>query len=206
VQKPILGYWDIRGLAQAIRYQLAYQGIDFEDKQYPSTEDPASRQSWLEQKFNLGLDFPNLPYFIDTDGYKLTEHMAIHQYIADKWNPELLGTTPEERAEVEMLAGVILDLKKKTAGPCYSNDDRAAVQEIMLTAIAGFKHPIGERNYLIGDRVCYMDFYLLELLLACDYFTDGQVFAQNPHFQAYVERMWALPNLGNYLNSSSNMS
>ena len=27
--KPIFGYWDIRGLGQAIRFQLAYQGVDF---------------------------------------------------------------------------------------------------------------------------------------------------------------------------------
>lgn len=44
----------------------------------------------MSEKFNLGLDFPNLPYFIDGD-YKITETLAIHAYIAEKWNPELLG-------------------------------------------------------------------------------------------------------------------
>ena len=32
--KPVLGYWNIRGRAQAIRFQLAYQGVDYEDKMY----------------------------------------------------------------------------------------------------------------------------------------------------------------------------
>ncbi len=32
--KPKLGYWKIRGLAQGIRYQLAYLGVDYEDKRY----------------------------------------------------------------------------------------------------------------------------------------------------------------------------
>jgi len=49
--------------------QLAYQGVDFEDKQYHSTEDPASRKSWLDEKASSTLDFPNLPYFTDTDGF-----------------------------------------------------------------------------------------------------------------------------------------
>jgi len=49
---------------------------------------------WGDDKFSLGFDFPNLPYFVDTDGTQITETVAIHQYIAQKWMPELLGTTP----------------------------------------------------------------------------------------------------------------
>ena len=75
--RPILGYWDIRGLAQAIRYQLVFLGIDFVDQHLHHTEDVSSRQTWLDQKDTLGLDFPNLPYFIDGE-VKITEHMAIH--------------------------------------------------------------------------------------------------------------------------------
>ncbi|EEC08645.1 hypothetical protein IscW_ISCW005479 [Ixodes scapularis] len=29
---PVLGYWDIRGLAQYIRYLLAHAGVQYEDK------------------------------------------------------------------------------------------------------------------------------------------------------------------------------
>lgn len=32
--KPILGYWNIRGLASQIRYLFAYVGAEFEDKRY----------------------------------------------------------------------------------------------------------------------------------------------------------------------------
>jgi hypothetical protein len=46
--RPILGYWDIRGLAQAIRYQLVYQGVDFIDQHLHHTEDVQSRQLWLD--------------------------------------------------------------------------------------------------------------------------------------------------------------
>jgi glutathione S-transferase len=61
---------------------LIYQGIDFKDKYYEHTEDKASKESWLQEKTALGLDFPNLPYFIDSDGFTLTESLAIHEYIA----------------------------------------------------------------------------------------------------------------------------
>jgi hypothetical protein len=34
--KPILGYWEIRGLAAQIRYMFAYCEVDFEDLMYPA--------------------------------------------------------------------------------------------------------------------------------------------------------------------------
>jgi glutathione S-transferase len=88
IQKPLLAYWNIRGLSAALRYQLVYQGVDFDMKRYL----PEGGPSWPNEKWLLGMDFPNLPYFIDGD-FKLSETNAIHEYIAQKWNPELLGTT-----------------------------------------------------------------------------------------------------------------
>ena len=65
------------------------------------------------------MDFPNLPYFLDLDNNKVTETLAIHYYIADKWNPDLLGKTVEERAIVEMLKGVVMDVKQAITKPLY---------------------------------------------------------------------------------------
>ena len=38
---------------------------------------------WAKDKFNLGLDFPNMPYYIDGD-VKLTQSMAVLRYLARK--------------------------------------------------------------------------------------------------------------------------
>ena len=71
--KPQLGYWKIRGLAQGIRYQLAYLGVDYTDKKYSYGPAPEfSREEWTSEKPTLGLPFTNLPYFIDGDA-KVTE-------------------------------------------------------------------------------------------------------------------------------------
>ena len=70
---PTLGYWDIRGLGQPIRYLLKYAGVQFNDKRYgfgagtTMAEAESIGKHWIPDKFNLGLDFPNLPFYIDGD-------------------------------------------------------------------------------------------------------------------------------------------
>ena len=93
--KPVLGYWKIRGLAQSIRYLLVYLEVDYENKFYETGDAPDyNTDSWFGIKYDLGFDFPNLPYFIDGD-FKLSESDALMKYICAKWRPELLGTGPE---------------------------------------------------------------------------------------------------------------
>jgi glutathione S-transferase len=53
-------------LAQPIRLLLEYTGTKFEDRMLSCTPAPEfDRSAWTNVKNTLGLDFPNLPYFID---------------------------------------------------------------------------------------------------------------------------------------------
>ena len=62
-----LGYWKIRGLAQPIRLMCEYGELAFEDVQYELEGPPGfSGAAWGDVKQTLGLDFPNLPYLIDS--------------------------------------------------------------------------------------------------------------------------------------------
>ena len=66
---PKFGYWGLQGLGQPVRMLLAHQGVDHEDTVY-TMEGSAT---WFEDhKLNMGLDFPNLPYYVDGD-LKLTQ-------------------------------------------------------------------------------------------------------------------------------------
>ena len=65
---------------------------------------------WKEDKFNLGIGFPNLPYFLDGD-IKVAETMPLMRYICNKYKPELLGDSLKERTELDILSAVLHDLK-----------------------------------------------------------------------------------------------
>ena len=62
-----LVYWDIRGFAEPIRNLLRYARVPFEDTRYNfgSGADFPNKNQFRKNKYELGLDFPNLPYLID---------------------------------------------------------------------------------------------------------------------------------------------
>jgi glutathione S-transferase len=99
-----IGYWKIRGLASNIRFQLAYSGItDYNMVEYEQGDGPNfDGSAWFGVKPTLGLDFPNIPYLIDGD-FKMTEGLAIHKYLADKYKPALLGNDAAQRGQVAMM-------------------------------------------------------------------------------------------------------
>ncbi|XP_025143925.2 glutathione S-transferase Mu 1 isoform X2 [Bubalus bubalis] len=116
----ILGYWDIRGLAHAIRLLLEYTDTNYEERQYSVGDAPDyDRSQWLNEKFKLGLDFPNLPYLIDGT-HKLTQSNAILRYIARKHN--MCGETEEEMIRVDILENQVMDVRFAMARICYSPD------------------------------------------------------------------------------------
>ena len=108
---------------------LKYTGTEFEDKLLSCGPAPDfDRSCWFDQKFKLGLDFPNLPYFIDGDikvcrkgkkkykyylymYFQLTQSNAILRFVARKYNKALLGRTEKEEAMADMMAEEAMDLR-----------------------------------------------------------------------------------------------
>ena len=92
-KQVIFGYWDMRGgvRGNSTRYMLEYIGVVYEDKQYP-----VGGPEWSIIKESGVIPFSNLPYIIDKENgdFKITETLAVQQYICERYKPELLGTTP----------------------------------------------------------------------------------------------------------------
>ena len=201
-QKPKLGYWRIRGLAQPIRMLLHYTNTPFEDVQYALGDGPEfSRKEWLDVKFDLGLDFPNLPYYIEGD-LKLTESSAIIRYIADKNN--LLGKDPETRAWVKMLEDIILAWRGENGRAAYNpkfEELRAQLlKDVETKYIQKFLSILEKRQFLAGDGVTYVDFMLYEYSVVA--------FAMEPSFKEkypklveYTKRIEGLPAIKSYMES-----
>ena len=202
-ERPVLGYWKIRGLASQIRYELEYLGVQYSEKQYEQGDAPDfDRSQWLSEKDSLGLQFPNLPYFIDGN-FKLTETNAIMKYIAHKYGPQLLGGDAATMAKVEMVAGVVGDLKGQVTMPCYTSGDRPAITANLLQKVKPIVQFLGDKPFLVGNDVTYVDFTLFEMCDLMNWISEGQLFEQNPTLKQYYERVKALPRLNDYYNDDS---
>lgn len=98
---------------------MTYLEVDYDDVSYTQGDWPNfSNEEWENEKHELSLDFPNLPFYIDQD-VRLTETLAILKYVSVRYQPSLLGKTPEEQGMVEMLAHIVNELNKQASVPCY---------------------------------------------------------------------------------------
>lgn len=128
IRKPILGYWSVRGKGHQIKYLLAHLGVDYINEvwEHGTTTDTIMKP-WLDKKFHMGLEFPNLPYLIDGD-FKLTESKSIMKYLCHKHRPAMLGRTAAELATADMVSRVHDDLHAKIGQHCFKTGDTPELQ------------------------------------------------------------------------------
>lgn len=143
-----LGYWGIRGLAQVPRLLLNHVGVEFEDKQY--TEAPL----WFgEDKVNLGLNFPNIPYLLDGE-FNVTESSAVQRYIIQRWgNKELLGKDVNDQARVEVFLSIFNEAAGAIRGLFWNKEHetaKAGVLEKYLPKLNDLNQAIGEKPFVLG--------------------------------------------------------
>uniref|UniRef100_U3E8F2 Glutathione S-transferase n=1 Tax=Callithrix jacchus TaxID=9483 RepID=U3E8F2_CALJA len=197
-----LGYWDLRGLAHAIRLLLEYTDSSYEEKKYTMGDAPDyDRSQWLKEKFKLGLDFPNLPYLID-GAHKITQSNAILRYIARKHS--LCGETEEEKIWEDILENQLMDNRMQLARLCYDPDfERLKLEYLeglpeMLKLYSQF---LGKRPWFLGDKITFVDF------IAYDVLERNQVFEPTcldafPNLKDFISRFEGLEKISAYMKSS----
>ncbi|XP_017488234.1 PREDICTED: glutathione S-transferase-like [Rhagoletis zephyria] len=190
-----VGYWDFRGLAEPIRNLLVFQGVDFVDKRYSKGAD-GKGQEWLDEKFTLGLDFPNIPYLIDSaNNVKITQSLAILRYLARKYKLE--GETEEQKNRAAVLEQQVYDLNMNFFRTIFSPDFEKNKAEYLKTlpdqlkAVSNF---IGSNQYSTGNSVTYVDFWLYELLVKLKVFSPD-IFNQFNVLVSFVDRLESNKNI-----------
>jgi len=198
MSKTTFGYWKVKGMGATIRVILHYVGEEHEEKLYGLSPDLENmREEWLKEKFTLGLDFPNLPYYIDGD-LKLTQSNAIIHYLGIKY--KLNGKTPKEQATVAMIQGEIYDLRMSIAKVVYNPDYanlRPGLIDSLKTKLKDLDAFIAGKKFLLGDDITVADFNLYDILDNLTVFEAGLVesFDNLKNLKQNVE---SIPNVAAY--------
>jgi len=205
MSKPVLCYWDIRGLAQPIRLLLAYTGTEYRDKLLSCGPAPDYDKScWFDNKFTFGLDFPNLPYYIDGD-VKLTQSNAILRYIARQHN--MLGNTDVEKAMVDLMAEESMDFRNGWVRLCY-NPEFDSLKETYLsnldTKLDQFSKFLAKKTWFAGESLTFVDFVMYELIDQHKFLAPSCL-KKYPNLEAYQTRFEELPKIAEYMKSTAFM-
>ncbi|PFX29291.1 glutathione S-transferase Mu 3-like isoform X1 [Stylophora pistillata] len=198
---PILGYWDIRGLAEPIRLLLNYTETEFKDERYELGDAPEyNAKAWTSVKYTLGLPFPNLPYYIDGDT-KISQSNAILRHIARKH--DLCGTCEEEKVMVDVAENQLMDFRKKFTGLCYNQDFEKLKDNYLNDVkpiIEQFAKFLGEKKFVAGDKITFVDFILYEIMDEHQIF-DSTLLEPHENLKDFLKRIEELPTIAAYLKS-----
>lgn len=197
---PTLGYWNLRGLVGTIKLALEEAGVEYTDKVYKLSAPEYSREEWLADKTSLGLDFPNLPYYIDGD-VKLTQSLAILRYVAVKHG--LAGTSDQDRAHLDMIGSQIADLTLQRQIVCYKNwtdAGKADFEKFLSDHLPAYEKILGDKKFFLGSKVSYADLLMWENLDQTLYIKPD-LLDKFSTLKAHYERVKALPKIKAYLES-----
>lgn len=211
--KLLLGYWDIRGFAQHIRFLLEYTGANWEEKLYHQEGReavPPFTSDWVKVKHSLDLDFPNLPYLIDGN-LRITQSKAILRYIGRKFpDLHLLGRDDHDMAHVDMLLDQFYDINGNVVSNIY---DFGVVLDFingtgdhdLPNALKEVSNYLGSKAWFLGDYLTVIDFVMYEYVSLSMAYTKyagfPDYFSSYPALVAFHSRFSQIPSIESYLKS-----
>nr|XP_027203881.1 glutathione S-transferase Mu 1-like isoform X2 [Dermatophagoides pteronyssinus] len=175
---PILGYWNIRGNAQPIRLLLHYTKTRYKEKSYNFGKCDQDKIIWRSSKFNLELDFPNLPYYIEA------------------------GQSEKERTRIDLLEQQLRDYRNEfIEASTNKNFEKARLIYLArlpdkLRSLSAF---LKERPFFCGNSLSYVDFMAYEYIDQHHYLYH-ELFEQYgcQNLIEYLKRIEQLPTIKEY--------
>jgi glutathione S-transferase len=205
--KLTLVYWNILGLVQPIRLVLAQAGADCVDVRIEggNADHADYKQNWVKAKENLStvLNFPNLPYMLDTNGVNLSQTDTILKYLARKF--DLMGV-PGKEYVVDLALDELKDLEGAMTRCAYTKGADAVAAWFEKSGpkiVQTFTGLLQTHDFLTGDRVSVADFKLYSFLSKLRIVQNelSQVIVLNEALNNFMKRIEELPSIKAYMAS-----
>lgn len=200
-QKPLLGYWDLRGLAEPIRLMLEHAGVEYDQKLYVCGDAPEyKRNMWTDIKESMGMDFPNLPYYEDGD-LKLCESWAIMRHVARK--NDLLAADDVANALCDQAQGVVQDFRMQFVMMCYRpgfEENKKNFFAQLPAKMQRFDAYLAKHKWLSGDKLTYVDFAFAEILDQLQ-MMESDVYSKYTNVAEYLKNFMTQDKIAAYRSS-----
>jgi len=203
------GYWKIRGLAQPFRMACALGGVDYEEVSYEAFPKADGKSwdinQWSSVKYELGMDIPNLPYLIESDGSSFSESQAVLTYACTK------GGLTKEYTEVEKAQALafcleVQDIRNKAVGLFYGKnwDNDWSENGVCGNYASKAKNQFERLEKILAKRkdvkggliekagFCAADIHLAEMVYQHQLLA-GEILAECPALKEFTKAFFALP-------------
>ena len=211
-----LGYWNIRGLAQAPRLLFELQGVKYVDELYSQGGPEANfeREQWLAKKPELLKETPfaNLPYLRDSElPFLLTEskvsqclicvifllffffRKAILQHLGRVF--DYYGDDETEKSKIDNVVYAVEDMRSACTGLCYNpqfDEKRAAAQARVGDKLVNLEKWIASQttDHIASKRLSIADLFVYEVLeIVKHLFPDLYSADKTPHCVKFHDKI-----------------
>jgi len=203
-----LTYFNMRGLAEPIRYIFAYLDIPYEDKRIEQGDE------WNNIKSDVLLhqDYPwgNMPVLKEND-FVLCQSHAIVRYLGHKYN--LTGANLQENAKCDEYLDAIKDYFYEFF-PLFREKDESKKQEIKekiakeatMKFFPKFNKDLEANGgeFIVGKKVTYADFLLFHYFSQSMITLGDDIFDEYPAIDKYMENMFRIPNIKKWMAKRPN--
>lgn len=109
------------------------------------------------------------------------------KYIAETYNPELLGKTPEIEEEVTAITEKLKSMHDRMNLRCYCKytlEDLNAYDTLKPIA-----EILGDKDFVAGNDLTYVDFFMLEMCEYGQYLSQGELYSNHENLEKYAVKM-----------------
>lgn len=204
-------YWNIMGLAQAIRLTLACAKVDWVDVRIDAGNPtmPDYKKAWTDAKPSLSIPFPNLPYYMD-ERVKLTQSNTILRYLG-----RTHGLMGMREHETDLFIDQLSDIDGAITRCCYGRGADAVLDLFKEKASAWLDafQPFLEKasGFLSGSEPTVADCKFYVLLQKMSMIQDQLGNAETAEILGkewivqYLKRFEAIPSIKDYMDSTNFM-
>nr|WGO51742.1 glutathione S-transferase sigma 1 [Ectropis grisescens] len=192
----VLKYFELNGLAEAIRYILHYTGQKFEDVRY-------DHSVWPIKEVKDALPFGRLPLL--EDGEKvLYQSLAIARYVSA--NTELLPSDPWEQAQLDAIVYTVYDFDKHVINYIETTDPeqkekykKILYDEQLDFYYSRFEKLLQKNNGYFGGKLSWIDFVFVGIIECANLFLDDVIQKGYPAITKLTETIPQLPRVKEYV-------
>ena len=200
--KVVLGYWQIRGLAERVRMLLEYTGLPYSEEKYNAD----NRDKWFQEiKPELSKKNPaiTLPYLLDGDKV-ISESDAVVFYILHKSGKlELFGRNADEQVAAATAYGVMRDIHSNYVSLVYGRYGDKPFEEAKPEFIEKFRPGLQKLNLLLNERqfvageITWVDFAVADFMQTLR-LMEPALIQEYANINSHIDRIWELPAIKAY--------